>query len=80
MLAIPMSRESSKRKTIKIDSVKWDKVRQLPRRNPKAGREVVLDKPVEAKYVRIELVENHGTPPDLPWTEISEVKIFPPAK
>jgi len=27
--------------------------------------------------VRLELVKNHGTPPNLPWTETSELKLYP---
>ncbi len=64
----------------KIDSVKWEKVATVTTEKSEGWQEVVLDKPVAAKYVRVELVENHGTAPDLPWTEINEIKIFPPAK
>jgi hypothetical protein len=31
---------------------------------------------VQAKYIRIELVENHGTPPEIDWTEMNELKIY----
>ena len=61
----------------KIDSVSWTKVAEFFTEKKEAWQELVLDKPVKAKYVRFELVENFGTPPDIPWTEVSEIKIFP---
>jgi hypothetical protein len=60
-----------------INSVKWTKVLNCKMEKREDWFEFVLDKPVKAKYVRIELVKNFGTPPDLPWTETNEVKIFP---
>lgn len=38
--------------------------------------EFELLKRVKAKYVRMELVRNFGTPADCPWTETSELKIY----
>ena len=38
-------------------------------------QEIVLDEPVEARFVRMDLLENFGTP--IPWTETSEIKIYP---
>lgn len=32
--------------------------------------------PAKAKYIRLELVENHGTPPEIDWTEMNEVKFY----
>jgi len=63
-----------------IDQVAWKKVLSCDMPKQEGWNEFDLDKPVKAKYVRIELVKNHGTPPDLPWTETSELKLYPPAK
>lgn len=60
-----------------IDSVKWTKVKHCKMEMREDWFEFDLDKPVTAKYVRIELVKNFGTPPDLPWTETNEIKIYP---
>ncbi len=38
-------------------------------------QEILLDEPVEARFVRFDLLENHGTP--IPWTETSEIKMYP---
>ena len=39
-------------------------------------QDVEFPEPIKAKYIRIDLVENHGTPPEIPWTELSEVKFY----
>jgi len=65
------------RKENKIDDVEWIFLKRVTTEKAEGWQEILLDKPVEAKYIRIDLVENHGTPPDIPWTEISEVKIYP---
>lgn len=60
-----------------VDSVPWTLVKTVETEKAEGWQEVVLDAPVQAKYVRFELVENHGTPPEIPWTEINEFKIYP---
>lgn len=61
----------------KIDGVAWTKVAEFFPEKKEAWQELVLDKPVKAKFVRFELVENFGTPPEIDWTEVSEIKIYP---
>lgn len=68
---------SLKADTDKIDDVPWELVGDFAMKKEMSWQEFVLDKPVTAKYVRIELVENFGTPPEIPWTETSELKIYP---
>lgn len=60
-----------------IDSVEWKLAATVAIEKAEGWQEVVLEKPIQAKYLRFELVENHGTPPEIDWTEISEFKIFP---
>ncbi len=61
----------------KIDSVPWQKIAEFFTEKKEAWQELVLERPVQAKFVRFELVENFGTPPEIPWTEVSEIKIYP---
>jgi hypothetical protein len=60
-----------------VESVPWTRVAEFFPEMREAWQELKLDKPVAARYVRFELVENFGTPPDKDWTEISEIKIYP---
>ena len=60
-----------------IESVKWKKLITVTTEKAEGWQEVVLPEKVKAKYLRFELVENHGTPPEIDWTEISEFKIYP---
>jgi len=61
-----------------IDSVEWKHIATVHPRMREEWTDIVLEKPEVAKYLRIELVENFGTPPHLPWVETAELKIFPP--
>ncbi len=61
-----------------LNQVKWTHILKCAMEKKEYWADFKLDKPVKAKYIRIELVRNHGTPPDLPWTETSELKIYPP--
>lgn len=61
----------------KITDVPWTKVAEFYPEMKEAWQELVLDKPVKAKFVRFELVENFGTPPGKDWTEVSEIKMYP---
>ena len=59
-----------------INSVEWIKAATLTTEKAEGWQEYVLDKPFKAKFVRLEMVENHGTPPEIDWTEMSEVKFY----
>ncbi len=60
-----------------INSVEWEKILECAIKKEESWQEFSLSKPVQAKYVRIELVENYGTSDGLDWIETSEVKIYP---
>lgn len=59
----------------KIDSVEWKHVQSVVIEKEVGWQEVVLPEPIEAKYIRITMVENQGT--EIDWVEMSEVKLFP---
>jgi len=61
----------------KISDAAWDKFLTCKMEKREGWFEFVLEKPVNAKFVRMELVKNFGTLPDCPWTETSEIKIYP---
>lgn len=60
-----------------IDRVPWTNVLECKMEKKEGWFEFFLDEPVRAKYVRMELVKNFGTLPDCPWTETSELKLYP---
>lgn len=64
-----------RRKDDQIDSVPWTFIKQVDIEKAEGWQEIVLDQPVSAKYVRIEMLGNHDAP--FPWVEMSEVKIYP---
>lgn len=66
---------SLRRKEDSIESVPWTLVKHVDMEKAEGWQEILLDEPVEAKYIRFDLLENHGTP--IPWTETSEIKIYP---
>lgn len=66
-----------KTKDDNIESVGWTFIKRVDMEKAEGWQEIILDKPVMAKYLRFVLVENHGTPPEIPWTETSEIKIYP---
>ena len=59
-----------------IDKCAWIFVKKIETEKAEGWMDVEFNEPLKAKFVRIELVENHGTPPDLDWTEINEIKIY----
>ncbi len=61
----------------RIEDVHWIRLASFQMKKEECWQEFELDKPAKAKYVRFELVENFGTPPEIPWTETSEIKIYP---
>lgn len=60
-----------------INSVDWKEIVSTQMEMKEQWNTYFLKTPVTAKYVRIELVKNFDTPPDVPWTETAELKIFP---
>ena len=66
-----------RRKEDKIDSVPWQFIMRVAMEKAEGWQEILLPQAVKAKYLRFDLVENHGTPPDIPWTETSEIKLYP---
>lgn len=65
------------RDTQDVDTVKWEQIADLAMKMEEGWVLCVLPQPVTAKYFRIELVKNFGTPPDVPWTETAELKLYP---
>ena len=66
-----------RRKDDRIDSVDWKFVKRVNMEKAEGWQDVELETPIKAKFLRFDLVENHGTPPEIPWTETSEIKIYP---
>ncbi|MDO4812214.1 MAG: discoidin domain-containing protein [Eubacteriales bacterium] len=60
-----------------INSVDWTEIVSVQMEMKEQWNTYFLKTPVTAKYVRIELVKNFDAPPDVPWTETAELKIFP---
>ena len=65
------------RDTQDVDAVNWRLIVDTPMRMEEGWYLFPLKTPVQAKYVRLELVKNFGTPPDVPWTETAELKLYP---
>ena len=68
-----------RRREDKIDDVKWDQIAQFEIIKNEGWQEIVLDRPVTAKFIRVELVENFCKKDDsfIPWIETSEIKLYP---
>ena len=66
-----------RRKEDAIGSVPWKFIMRVAMEKAEGWQEILLPEPVHAKFLRFDLVENHGTPPEIPWTETSEIKIYP---
>ena len=64
-----------RRQEDRIDDVPWKLVKHVEMEKAEGWQEILLDEPVEARFVRFDLLENHGTP--IPWTETSEIKMYP---
>jgi hypothetical protein len=58
-----------------INSVAWNLVAELTTEKKEGWQEFAVT-PTKAKFIRLELVENHGTPPEIDWTEMNEVKFY----
>jgi hypothetical protein len=59
-----------------INQEQWQKVLSCQMEMREDWFEFELPKKTKAKFVRMELVKNFGTPADCPWTETSELKIY----
>lgn len=64
-----------RRKEDKIDDVKWKLIKHVEIEKGEGWQEIILNETVEARYVRMDLLENFGTP--IPWIEMSELKLYP---
>ena len=60
----------------RVEEIPWEFVKRVPIEKAEGWQEIELDVPVEARYVRVDLLENQGT--EIPWVEISKVKLYPP--
>ncbi len=66
----------------KITDCEWTLVKKIAIEKEFGWQDVVLDTPVEAKYVRVEIEDNfcerdENGDPAIPWCETSEVKFYP---
>ena len=66
-----------RRQEDKIDDVPWNFVMRVPMEKAEGWQDIEFPEPVKAKYLRFELVENWGDETTPPWTETSEIKIYP---
>lgn len=64
-------------KTAAINDFEWRKIVSADTPQKVGWLEFVLDSPVRAHYVRLELVANFGTPPERAYTETNELVIYP---
>ena len=55
----------------------WTFVMRVPMEKAEGWQEIEFPEPVKAKYLRFELVENWGDDTTPPWTETSEIKVYP---
>ncbi len=65
---------------VKLGQVDWKKIANIKMEKKSQWNVFKLKHPVSARFLRLELVKNFGTPPDKPWTETNEIKIYPPMK
>jgi len=77
---IYISRDDAVRQMRSLDSqlneADWTKVLECQMEKREGWFEFEFRNQIEAKYIRIELVKNFGTPDDCPWTETNELKIY----
>ncbi len=65
-----------RKKEDSIESVPWKFLTHVNIGKEEGWQDVVLETPVNAKYIRFDMLENHDTP-EIPWTEMNEIKIYP---
>lgn len=61
-----------------INKIPWSRVAVIELGKKEGWIELPLEKPVMARYVRIEIVGNPKSQSKTPWLVLGEVKIFPP--
>ena len=66
-----------RRQEDKIDDVPWEFIMRVDMEKAEGWQDITLPKPVKAKFIRFEMVDNHGSEATPPWTETSEIKIYP---
>lgn len=64
------------RDTQDVNVVTWKQIVDARMEMREYWSDYILEQPVKARYFRLELVKNFGTPPDVPWTETAELKIY----
>jgi hypothetical protein len=60
-----------------INQVNWEKILTCEMKKSEGWFEFEISRKIRSKYIRMELKENFGTPLSIPWTETSELKIYP---
>ncbi len=67
-----------RRKENRVDEAAWTKIAAIEVIKEEGWQEIALDAPVEAKYVRVELVDNFckRDASFIPWIEMSEIKLY----
>lgn len=61
----------------KLEDRSWKRVVSSSMKQEVGWTEFVLKTPTPARYVRLQLVENFGTPKERAFTETNEIKIYP---
>ena len=63
----------------KVDEAKWEKIASMAIVKEEGWQEIELEKPVQAKYLRVELVDNFCRRDEtfIPWIEMNELKLYP---
>ena len=63
----------------KVDEAKWEKIATMAIVKEEGWQELELEKPVRAKYFRVELVDNFckRDATFIPWIEMNELKLYP---
>lgn len=60
-----------------VDSIPWQVILSAPLEMAEKWTTFHLPRPICARYVRLELVRNHGTPEGVDWIELGELKLYP---
>lgn len=71
-----------RRKEDKVDAAEWTQVCRFDVVKEQGWQKIVLEKPVAAKYIRMEMIDNFCARDDkfIPWIEMNEIKLYPPKK
>ena len=60
----------------KVDDVEWKQIAHFDVIMNEGWQSIVLDEPVDAKFIRVELKDNFCNG-EIPWDETNELKLFP---